>query len=127
MLANLFFKIRDLIESSPAKRDRLILISMIVSGAANLALWLMTLIVFWHFKDYVVLQYNIYFGISSLGPWPLLLLIPLAGLLFGVLDFALAFALFLKDRLLSYFLSVAATAFNLISLFALILIIYINT
>jgi len=126
MITNLFYKVRDLIETSPAKRDRLIFISMITAGVLNLISWLIVPIFFWKFTEYVVLQYNIYFGISSLGPWALLLLLPFLTLAGSLGNFALSFLFFLKNKLLSYYLAVAAVAINLIALFALILIIYIN-
>lgn len=126
MITNLFYKVRDLIETSPAKRDRLIFISMIVAGVLNLISWLIVPISFWKFTEYVVLQYNIYFGISSLGPWAMLLLLPFLTLVGTLGNFALSFLFFLKNKLLSYYLAVAAVAINLIALFALILIIYIN-
>ena len=126
MITNLFYKVRDLIETSPAKRDRLILASMIAVAALNLALWVLAPLFFWQYNEYIVLQYNIYFGISSLGPWTMLLLIPLGALLFSALNFSLSFLFFLKNKLLSYLLAVSAVIGNFVSLCAMILIIYIN-
>lgn len=126
MITNLFFKLREMVESSPAKRDRLIQISLAACAVLNLAAWIAVPLFFWQFKEYIILQYNIYFGISSLGPWGMLFLFPLATLLASIVNFALAFLFFLQNKLMSHYLAVAAVALNLISLFALILIIYIN-
>lgn len=123
---NILFKLREEIEISPAKRDRLIFISLIVSAVLNIAVWLAIPIFFWNVKDFVVLQYNIYFGISSLGPWPMLLIFPACGLLVGAVNYALSFYLYLKEKTLSLFLASAAAVFQMIIFAALALIIYMN-
>lgn len=123
---NILFKLREEIEISPAKRDRLIFISLIVSAVLNIAVWLAIPIFFWNVKDFVVLQYNIYFGISSLGPWPMLLILPACGLLVGAVNYALSFYLYLKEKTLSLFLASAAAVFQTIIFAVLALIIYMN-
>jgi len=123
---NLFFKVREIIVSSPAKRDWRIYFSLILAGLANLACWLIILAYFWQVNDFIVLQYNIYFGISSLGPWPLLFFIPASGLVVMAINFALTFWLYLRERLLSYFLATSALLFQLIMLVGLILIVCMN-
>lgn len=124
---DLFFKLREIIASSPAKRDRLIFISLIVAGVINAITWLIIPIYFWRFREFVVLQYNIYFGISSYGSWLTLFLMPFSGLLIGAINSALSFWLYLRQRTLSYFLIVSAVAYQLIILVALLLIIYMNS
>lgn len=123
---DIFFKLRDLIENSPAKRDRFILTSFIVSVLLAVVAILIVLGYFWNFKDYIVLHYNIYFGISSLGSWLLLLLLPLSSLLVLLLNGVLILILYLKQKILSYFLSFASVFYGLIVFAAVLLIIYIN-
>lgn len=123
---NLFFKLRDVIEVSPAKRDRLIFASLVIGLFANVIGWILIPLFFWQAKEFVVLQYNIYFGISSLGSWPILWLIPFSGLVIMVINYALAFYLYLKEKIFSQFLAVFALAYQLIALAALALIIYMN-
>ncbi|MFA6228345.1 MAG: hypothetical protein WC668_04150 [Patescibacteria group bacterium] len=122
----IFLKLRQLIEESPAKRDRLI--SGVFSAAAlfDLLALAAVLLYFWHFQEFVVLQYNIYFGISSFGPWQYLLLLPLAGWLICLVNFLLAFKVYLRDRNLSYFLSFAALASALIIAAQIGLLVYMN-
>lgn len=126
LINSLFFKLSDLVEHSPAKRDRFILASF------SLALFLIIcdsvaiLINFLNVKDYIVLHYNIYFGISALGPWLMLLLFPLSGLIVSVINGLLVMILYLKEKLLSYFLAFSIIFYNLIVLLAIILIIYVN-
>ncbi len=123
---DLIFKIRDIIEPSPAKRDRLILATLIVSAVLNILAWLIIPIYFWHISGFAVLQYNIYFGISSLGPWLMLFFMPLAGLLVAIINYSAAFYLYLKEKVLSLVLACVASAFQLIILAALALIVYMN-
>jgi len=122
----IFLKLRQLIEESPAKRDRLV--SGVFSAAAffDLLALAAVLLYFWHFQEFVVLQYNIYFGISSFGPWQYLLFLPLAGWLICLVNFLLAFKVYLRDRNLSYFLSFAALASALIIAAQIGLLVYMN-
>jgi len=123
---DLFFKVREIIEISPAKRDRLIVVSLAASAAVNALAWILIPIFFWQSKEFVVLQYNIYFGISSLGPWPMLFFMPASGLLVAAVNFSLSFGLYLKEKAISLFLAAAAMAFQAIILAALGLVIYMN-
>jgi hypothetical protein len=125
-LSGFVFNLSEIIAKSPAKRDRLIIIPLIVCGFFILIDFILTPLFFWRFKDYAVLHYNIYFGISSLGPWLTLLLIPLSGLLVAAVNCFLSLYFYLRDKLLSYFLAIAGLAYNLMAFLALLLIIYIN-
>jgi len=123
---NIFFKLRELVVASPAKRDRIILSCLVTAAIFNLVSWLAVIIAFWHTNDFIVLQYNIYFGISSLGPWAVLLELCGFGLVVGLVNFVLSFWLYLKEKLFSYFLAGTAVAVNAIILAALCFIIYMN-
>jgi len=126
LINNIFFRISEAAAISPARRDRLIFVSLILAGLANALVWILIPLFFRQSKEFVVLQYNIYFGISSLGPWAMLFLLPLSGLLVGAVNFSLVFHLYLKERLLSLFLAAGAAVFQLIILAAAVLIIYLN-
>lgn len=126
LISDLFFKIREMIETSPAKRDRLIFVSLAVAVVLNLLAWAVIPIFFWPSDGYVVLQYNIYFGISSLGRWPMLFLMPFSGLLVAAVNGSLAFSLYLKEKILSRFLSAGVLAYQAIIFVALCLIVYMN-
>lgn len=123
---NFIFKVREIIEVSPAKRDRLIFVSLIIGGIANILAWILIPLFFWSAKEFIVLQYNIYFGISSLGPWPMLFLMPLSGLLIAGINYSLSFYLYLKEKIFSLYLAAFAMAYQLVILVALCLIIYMN-
>jgi len=122
----IFLKLFDLVEKTPAKRDHVIFPAMILAAILNVSAWLAVLIGFWRFKDFIILQYNIYFGISSFGSWQQLLLLPLAGLVVSIMDLLWAFKLYLEYRILSRVLAVTAVIFNLILLSAVGLLIYMN-
>ncbi|MFA5021096.1 MAG: hypothetical protein WC517_03490 [Patescibacteria group bacterium] len=126
LLNSIFFKISEAVGISPARRDRLIFVSLVLSGLVNALAWILIPLFLGRSKEFVVLQYNIYFGISSLGHWLMLFLLPLSGLLVGAINFSLAFYLYLKERALSLSLAAGAVAFQLIILTAVILIIYLN-
>ena len=127
-LNSFIFNLRELVVKSPARRDKLIIIPLVLSSLIILIELAAVPLVFRTFKDYIILHYNIYFGISSLGHWSKLFFIPLLGLLIVAVNYFLAFYYFyLKDKFLGYFLALTALVYNLITLAALFLIIYINS
>jgi len=123
---NFFFQLREMIYNSPAKRDRIVFVSFVFSLAVSIIGLIFVFFNFWRVSDYIILRYNIYFGISSLGFWARLLWLPGFGLAVCLLNFFLSFKLFLKDKLSAYFLSVGSAFVNLLILIALGLIFYIN-
>ena len=122
----IFFKFRELIATSPAKRDKIIISSLILALIINLGVWVSYLIKFYNAPEYVVLRYNVYFGISDLGIWFKILIQALLGLLVICGNFLLSFYFYLKKQTLSHLLAVSALAFNLILAGACFLLIYIN-
>lgn len=120
------FKFQELILSGTARRDKLVLVNLAVGLLANVILWIILVFNFWGSVEYIILRYNIYFGISSFGPWWRILLLPLIGLLILVINFGNAFYFHFHNRILSYFLSFGAAGLNIILLAAGLLLIYIN-
>ncbi len=111
---------------SPAKRDRLVLFNLFLSLSLNLMLWIGLLFNFAQSSKFIVLGYNIYFGISSFGPWYQVLLMPLIGLIVIALNFSICFSLYLREKIISYFLAFVASITNLIFFLAALIIIYVN-
>ena len=122
----ILFKLQEFIFTSVARRDRIILMNVALSILMNVAVWLAIIYNFWLESEYITLHYNIYFGISALGPWYALLVIPLLGLVIIMVNFLLSLYFYLKQQILSYFLTFGMTVVNLIMLVAVGLIIYIN-
>lgn len=123
---SIFLKLTDLAETSPAKHDHIVFWGLVFAALLNLSLWLIVFLAFGGSSEYIILQYNIYFGISSFGSWYRLLLLPFFGVIVFLADAYLAFSLYLEYRLLSRFLAISAVAFNLILISATILLIYMN-
>ncbi|MFA5047775.1 MAG: hypothetical protein WC516_01900 [Patescibacteria group bacterium] len=122
----IFFRLIELITASPAKRDRLFLTNFIFTLVINIIMWVLLLYRFLLAKEYIITQYNIYFGISSLDPWYHILLLPALGLLVIIINALLAFHFYLKQQLLSRFLFIGMTVFNLVMIAEVLLLIYIN-
>lgn len=122
----ILYKIQDSILMSPAKRDRLIIMNLFLSVLINAIMWVLLIFNFWQDSQYIVLGYNIYFGISSFGPWYQILLMPILGVAVILLNFSLSFSLYLKEKILSYSLAFIASIFNFIIFLAANIIIYVN-
>ncbi len=74
----------------------------------------------------VYLRYSVYFGIDLIGAWWLVFLLPLSGFLALLLNFYLAYVLFLKSNILSYFLTLTTVALQIFLLIISFLIILLN-
>jgi len=122
----IFFNFREAIKTSPAKRDVFILFNLAIAASLNLVLWVALIWQFWGFSEMIILGYTIYFGISALGKWYQVLLLPLAGLIVWFLNLILAFRFYLNYRLLSYYLVAVALLVNLMLVVLGGLLIYIN-
>ncbi|MEI6288048.1 MAG: hypothetical protein WCP18_00475 [bacterium] len=107
-------------------RNKIILGGLVASIIINIILWIILFFNFWQSTEYIILGYTVYFGISSLGPWQQVLLLPASGLIVLVINFLIIFHIYLKQRMLSYFFVLSALIFNLIVLLAGSLLIYIN-
>ncbi len=114
------------IKTSPARRNRFIVISLLLGLLLNIILWLVLITNFYQSQDYIIFQYNIYFGISSLTSWQAVILLPVLGLVCVIFNTLLAFYMYLKHEILSYFLSANVVLVNVILLIAGSLIVYIN-
>lgn len=125
-MQKILIKINDLISNSPAKYDKIVYFSLLLALLSNIIIWLMILITFWNFKEYIILGYNVYFGISSFGVWYKLLLVPLLGLLIILINNLLAFQIYLEYSILAKFLSVMTIIINFILIIFISLIIYLN-
>jgi len=125
-MQKLLIKINDLISNSPARYDKIIYFSLLLALLSNIIIWLMILVAFGNFKEYIILGYNVYFGISSFGVWYKLLLLPLLGLLIILINNLLAFQIYLEYSILAKFLSTMTVVINFILIIFISLIIYLN-
>lgn len=74
----------------------------------------------------IVLRYNIYVGISLIGPWYQAFYLPLAGLIIIILNFLLARMMFLKEKILAYVLAIVTIVCQLFLLANSILLVIVN-
>lgn len=119
-------KLPESIINSPAKRDKVVIINLILGLLVNIAVWAVLIFAFGRSSEYIILRYNIYFGISSLGPWYNVLALPLWGLVAIIVNLLIGFRLYLRQKLLAYLLSFTAVISNVIILAATFFIYYIN-
>jgi hypothetical protein len=88
-------------------RDRFFQIVLGASLLINLAIW-----VFLYFKfaplgsseNILPLHYNIYFGIDFVGEWKKVFVIPLVGIFFITINFLISDIVYLRDKIIGYFL-----------------------
>ncbi len=118
--------LEEKIKTNPARRDKVILINALLALVFNVALWVLFLYYFHSASEYIVLKYNIYFGISDLGLWYYVLFLPLIGLLVLLINYFVALLIFLRNTYLSYLLSFSSSIVNLLLLIAGLFLIYKN-
>ena len=88
-------------------KDRFFQIVLGASLLINLAIW-----AFLYFKfsplgsseNILPLHYNIYFGIDFVGEWKKVFVIPLVGIFFITINFLIADIVYLRDKIIGYFL-----------------------
>lgn len=128
-----FYNFIERLKSSPARRSKLIIIPCLVGLIINLLIWGL---IYFKFRPlvynlpedqaFVPLHYNIYLGIDSYGAWQTIFLLPFFGVLFLLINTLLAFIVFNKREILSYFLSFSAAVLQIFFFIASLLTILIN-
>lgn len=110
-------------------KDRFFQIVFSLSLLINLALWVFLYFKFYPLKDagdLLPLHYNIYFGIDFVGKWYKIFVMPLLGIFFILVNFILADIIYLRDRIVSYFLLGASAFIQILLLLASYMIVVIN-
>lgn len=128
-----FYKIIEKLKGTPARRNKIIIVSGIVSLLLNLAIWL---VIYLKLKPLVInlpeeqsfipLHYNIYLGVDRFGRWTKTFILPGIGFIFMLSNFFIALMIYNKREILSYFLSISASFIQLILLISTLLIVLIN-
>lgn len=91
-------------------RDRLIQVAFSISLTINLFLWILLYFTFFplrEFGDLVPLHYSIYFGIDLVGRWYKIFTLPFVGIFILFINLILSCSFYLKEKMISYFLSIA--------------------
>ena len=86
-------------------RNKFIFVITVFNIVFNVCLWLLFI---WRLKpqpDPIFLHYNIYYGIDLIGEWwKAYFFLPGSGLLFFLINYILAFFLYPREKIISYFL-----------------------
>lgn len=107
----------------PGKENRIVIAGFGLGFLINLALWLAVILKFAGSKEAIPLDYDIYFGISSIGPWTRLLRLPAVGLSVLALNLFFVLKFSKRDRFIGYFLALSALLVQAMLLFKGILVI----
>jgi len=116
---------------NPYREDLLVKITFIISILLNLIIWGILYLKIYPFSyltkfGQIYLHYNIYFGIDSIGEWYKVFIIPALGLIIILLNNILAYAFYLKEKIISYTLNVSQLILQIILLAAAVFVILLN-
>lgn len=99
--------------------DWFIQMNLMLSIILNLSMWILIYKRVEPTQEPVPLHYNIQFGISLIGEWYKIFVIPVLGIIITAVNFFFAYFLFKLGRIFSYLLTASATVMQAILLFSL--------
>jgi len=127
-----FHQLIENLKTSPARKNKIILICTISSLVINLLIWALLIFKFRPIalasaeKATLPLHYNIYWGIDLFGQWYQSFILPALGLIILIMNFIFSILLYSKKILASYFFIIASVFIQTFLLISTILIILIN-
>ncbi|MFA6537008.1 MAG: hypothetical protein WCT18_01270 [Patescibacteria group bacterium] len=128
-----FYEFLEKIKNSPVWRRPFLLWPIIATLVLNIGDWLLIYFKFYPLvknlpenQSSIPLHYNIYLGIDLFGPWTLILLVPLLGLLIAIVNSLLAVLLYNKKEIISYFLIFSTIIIQILFIISTFLTILIN-
>lgn len=95
-------------------RDRLILVSGLLSLLVNIILWIILLSKFGYSQEPTPLHFSVIYGIDFVGPSSKIYQIPFLGLVIFSINTFLSRLAYEREKLFSYFLLVAAAVSQII-------------
>lgn len=107
-------------------KDKLVLVLSLIISLLFLATWFLFLIRKIDYSNLSVLHTNIYVGIDVLGSWQWLFYLPGLTILVSVLNFILAFFLWTRQRMWTYYFLSATVFLNFFIFIYLYNILYFN-
>lgn len=129
----LIHKFLNKLYSTPARKNKTIVVCFLIGLTLNLIIWLLIYFKFYPVvynlpeeQSFVPLHYNIYLGVDLFGKWQKIFILPAIGLIIIIANTILAFNLFDKKELASHFLMISSALSQLILLLAAIFAILIN-
>jgi hypothetical protein len=112
------------------KKDKFIKITVILAVFLNLINWGLIYYRFTRFlaghEEFIILHYNIYFGIDKFGGWKSIYYLPLTGMIILFINIFCGYILYSKDKLISYFFLSTAFISQILLNLATFLIIIVN-
>lgn len=108
-------------------KDRFILINFGLALIINLLLAFLLYTEIEHSGLPIYLHYNVYFGVDLIGDWTQVFILPAAGLFIWIVNLSLAYLLYIKEKILSYFLAAAVLLASVFIFIAGLLVIWINS
>lgn len=127
-----FHQLIENFKNSPARKNKIILISTILCLIVNLAIWALLIFKFRPIalanpeKATLPLHYNIYWGIDLFGKWYQSFILPVFGFIVLIVNFILAVFLYSQKSLASYFFIISAVFVQIFLLVSTVLMILIN-
>lgn len=127
-----FHQLFENLKTSPARKNKIILVCIILGFAINLVIWAFLIFKFRPIalanpeNAILPLHYNIYWGIDLFGAWYQAFIMPIIGLAIWLMNFVLAIYLYSKKIMASYFFVISAVVAQLFLLTSTLLVILIN-
>lgn len=128
-----FYQFLGRFKSTPAWKNKLLIIPLAAAALLNLAIWLLIYFKFYPAvyslpkeQSYIPLHYNIYTGIDLFGSWQRIFIWPAIGLIILIINFIFSIILYDKKEVISYFLSCTTTIVQIFLLISTLLTILIN-
>ena len=106
--------------------DPVIFFSLVLAILADLALWIFIWFVVQHTDRPIILHYNVYFGVDSIGNWRNVFLMPAISTLILVANIVLSRFFYFKERLAAYLFAGMALLVQLLMAIGVGSIILIN-
>ena len=107
-------------------KDRFVQLCLMSSILINISMWFLLLVSISPSEFPIPLHYNVFFGIDYIDSWYKVFLIPCFGILTLLVNFVLTYLLYLKERILSYFLTLTTLIVHVFLIIASYLIIGLN-
>lgn len=107
-------------------KDKLVWINFIVALLLNIAMWVMIYVKVAPTDQSVVLHYNVLSGIDLLGQWYQIYTLPLIGLVLLIFNYVVAYKIYNRQVIFSYFLTVASSLEQIILLVSTFFVILVN-
>ena len=128
-----FHQFVNKLKSTPARKNRTIIISTILGFIINLFIWGLIYYKFYPLvrslpieQSFIPLHYNIYLGVDLFGNWQKIFMLPGLGLLIFTINTILALSLYNKKQIISYFLTIISSLTQIFLLISTILTILIK-